>query len=232
MFRMPPPNRQGGPVPVLSSANGLEASGLHSSASSKPTPTRWLVSDSTGHAEKFDPGDPVVTVSLVFNLQVLYLVAAVITTLLIYILIMKRRDRQNREATARINNIVGDYFKSHNVEVLVTSYAVLGGRRFVVLLESKPNEKLRSSHVIEMGLIDHVRKTTGQFVERVFWRFPVPVIGKEEVAEDLYLAQGFHQIRSGEGYSVTETPWEQFDKAMVELKEGVGAAAGQYRKTP
>jgi len=174
----------------------------------------------------------VVSVSLVFNLQVLYLVAAVVTTLLIYILIMKRRDRQNREATARINKIVGDYFKSHNVEVLVTSYAVLGGRRFVVLLESNPNEKLRSSHVIEMGLIDHVRKTTGQFVERVFWRFPVPVIGKEEIAEDLYLAQGIQQVKSGEGYSVTETPWEQFDKAMVELREGVGAAAGHFRKTP
>ena len=173
-----------------------------------------------------------VTVSLVFNLQVLYLVAAVITTLLVYILIMKQRERRNRAAIAQINKIVGDYFKSHNVDLLVTSYAVLGGRRFVVLLESKPNEKLRSSHVIEMGLIDHVRKTTGQFVERVFWRFPVPVIGKEEIAEDLYLAQGFQQVKSGEGYSVTETPWEQFDKAMVDLKEGVGATKGQYRRTP
>jgi hypothetical protein len=172
----------------------------------------------------------VVTVNLVFNLQALYLVAAVVATLLVYILILKRRERRNREAIAQINKLVGDYFKSHNIEVLVTSYAVLGGRRFVVLLESKPNEKLRSSHVIEMGLIDHVRKTTGQFVERVFWRFPVPVIGKEEAVEDLYIAQGFHQVKSGEGYSVTETPWEQFDKAMVELKEGVGAAAGQYRK--
>lgn len=116
------------------------------------------------------------------------------------------------------------------MDVLVTSYAVLGGRRFVVLLESRPNEKLRTSHVIEMGLIDHVRKTSGQFVERVFWRFPVPVIGKDEVAEDLYLAQGFQQVKSGEGYSVTETPWEQFDKAMVDMKGGVGAATGQYRK--
>jgi len=172
----------------------------------------------------------VVSVSLVFNLQVLYLVAAVVTTLLIYILIQKQRERYKREAITQINKIVGDYFKSHGVDVLVTSFAVLGGRRFVVLLESKPNEKLRSSHVIEMGLIDHVRKTTGQFVERIFWRFPVPVIGKEEVAEDLYLAQGFQQVKSGEGYSVTETPWEQFDKAMVELKEGVGAATGHYRK--
>jgi hypothetical protein len=175
-----------------------------------------------------DPGDSVGTVSVVLNLQALYLVAAIVATLLIYILILKQRERRNREAIAQINKLVNDYFRSHSVDVLVTSYAVLGGRRFVVLLESKPNEKLRSSHVIEMGLIDHVRKTTGQFVERVFWRFPVPMIGKEEVAEDLYLAQGFQQVKSAEGYSVTETPWEQFDKAMVELKEGVGT--GQYRK--
>ena len=171
-----------------------------------------------------------VTVSLVFNMQALYLAAVAITTLLIYILILKHRDRRNRQAIAEINQLVSDYFKSHNVDVLVTSYAVLGGRRFVVLLESKPNEKLRSSYIIEMGLIDHVRKTTGQFVERVFWRFPVPVIGKEEVAEDLYLAQGFQQVKSGEGYSVTETPWEQFDKAMVDMKGGVSTAAGPFRK--
>jgi len=172
----------------------------------------------------------VVTVSLVFNMQALYLAAVAITTLLIYILILKHRDRRNRQAIAEINQLVSDYFKSHNVDVLVTSYAVLGGRRFVVLLESKPNEKLRSSYIIEMGLIDHVRKTTGQFVERVFWRFPVPVIGKEEVAEDLYLAQGFQQVKSGEGYSVTETPWEQFDKAMVDMKGGVSTGAGHFRK--
>jgi len=185
---------------------------------------------SAGHAELSNPEVPVVTVSLVFNLQALYLAAVAFTTLLIYVLIQKRKDRRNRQAIAKINELVSDYFKSHNVEVLVTSYAVLGGRRFVVLLESKPNEKLRSSYVIEMGLIDHVRKTTGQFVERVFWRFPVPVIGKEEVAEDLYLAQGFQQVKSGEGYSVTETPWEQFDKAMVDMKGGVSTAAGPFRK--
>ena len=171
-----------------------------------------------------------VTVSVIFNLQALYLVAAIVAMLLIYILFLKRRERHKRQTIQQINQLVGDYFKSHNVEVLVTSFAVLGGRRFVVLLESKPNEKLRSSHVIEMGLIDHVRKTTGQFVERVFWRFPVPVIGKEETPEDLYLAQGFQQVKSGEGYSVTETPWEQFDQAMVELREGVGASTRHLRK--
>lgn len=171
-----------------------------------------------------------VTVSLVFNLQALYLAAVAVTTLLIYILIQKHKDRRNRQTIAQINNLVTDYFKSHNVEVLVTSYAVLGGRRFVVLLEAKPNDKLRSSNLIEMGLIDHVRKTTGQFVERVFWRFPVPVLDREEAADDLHIAQGFQQIKSGEGYSVTETPWEQFDKAIMDMKEGAGAVTGQYRK--
>src|SRR6185503_17589157 len=79
-------------------------------------------------------GDSVVTVSVILNLQVLYLVAAIVATLLIYILFLKRRERRNRQTIAQINSLVGDYFKSHNVDVLVTSYAVLGGRRFVVLL--------------------------------------------------------------------------------------------------
>ena len=69
-----------------------------------------------------------VTVSLVFNLQALYLAAVAVTTLLVYILILKWRERRNRDAITKINTIVSDYFKSHNVEVLVTSYAALGGR--------------------------------------------------------------------------------------------------------
>lgn len=171
-----------------------------------------------------------VTVSIVFNLQLLYVVSAVFITLLVYILVQRHRERRNRAATAGISQATTNFFKANGVEALVTSYAVLGGRRFVVLVECKPNEKLRSSHAIEMGLIDEVRKVAGHTVERVFWRFPVPVMSKEQFNEDLYLAQGIQPLKTGEGYSVTETSWDQFDKAMTELQDGVGAATGQYRK--
>jgi hypothetical protein len=171
-------------------------------------------------------GGTVVTVNIILNLQALYIAAAVVTSLLVYILVIKRRDRRNRQVIAQINKLVTDYFKAHNVEVMVTCYAVLGGRRFVALLECKPSEKLRSSHVVEMGVIDHVRKSTGHLVERVFWRFPVPILGKDEFSEDLYFAQGFERIK-GDAYSVTETPWEQFDQAMTGLKDGASTAAGK-----
>lgn len=171
-----------------------------------------------------------VTVSIVFNLQLLYVVAAVFVTLLTYILIQRQRERRNRAAIASISKTATEFFRTNGVEAMVTSYAVLGGRRFVVLVECKPSEKLRSSHAIEMGLIDEVRKLTGHTVERVFWRFPVPVMSKDQFNEDLYLAQGIQPLKTGEGYSVTETSWDQFDKAMSALQDGIGAATGQYRK--
>jgi preprotein translocase subunit SecG len=172
----------------------------------------------------------VVTVSIVFNLQLLYVVSAVFITLLVYILIQRHRDRRNRAATTGISKASTEFFKTNGVEAMVTSYAVLGGRRFVVLVESKPTEKLRSSHAIEMGLIDEVRRVTGHTVERVFWRFPAPLLGKDQFSEDLYLAQGIQPLKGGDGYSVTETSWDTFDKAMTELQDGVGSGTGQFRK--
>jgi hypothetical protein len=160
----------------------------------------------------------VVTVSIVFNLQALYVVAATVLSLLFYILILKNRERRNRSAMRRINEAVTKYLKSNSVEAHVTTYPVLGGRRFVVLIESKPSERLRSSQVVELAVIEEVRKETQLQVERVFWRFPVSVLGKAAAEEDLYMAQGFGRQKSLGGYDVDETPLDQFEEAMSQLK--------------
>lgn len=144
-----------------------------------------------------------VTVSVVLNLGALYVVVATLVALSVYIVIQAVRNRRNRRALGEVNQAVTNYFKNYGVEVLVTCYAVLGGRRFVVLIESKPSEKLRCSHVIEVSVIEHVRREMGQHIERVFWRFPIPVLDKEEFVEDLYLSQGI-QTRKNEGYRVDE----------------------------
>lgn len=166
-----------------------------------------------------------VTVSIVFNLQALYVVAATMLSLLFYILIMKHRERRNRIAMNRINDAVTKYLKANSVDAHLTTYPVLGGRRFVVLIESKPSEKLRSSQVVEVAVIEEVRKQTGLQVERVFWRFPVSVLGNDAAQEDLYMAQGFGRDKPGGGYDVDETPLDQFEEAMSRLKPSdVGSA--------
>ncbi|MGH8632405.1 MAG: hypothetical protein ACREU7_16780, partial [Burkholderiales bacterium] len=55
-------------------------------------------------------------------------------------------------------------------------------------------------------------------VERVFWRFPVTVLGKEEMQEDLYMAQGYQRHRREEGYTVDEASRQQFEDAVSALR--------------
>jgi hypothetical protein len=160
----------------------------------------------------------VVTVSIVFNLQALYVVVATVLCLLVYILVLKHRDRRNRNAMRRINEAVTRYLKSNGVEAHVTTYPVLGGRRFVSLIESKPSEKLRSSQVVETAVVEQVRKETGLLVERVFWRFPVSVLGGEAAKDDLYMAQGFGADKSDPGYEVGEATIMQFEHALSRLR--------------
>lgn len=158
------------------------------------------------------------TVSIVFNLQALYVVAATIITLLGYITYLKVKDRRVRNAMHKVSGAASRYLGSNSIDAHVTSYPVLGGRRFVVLIEARPSEKLRTSHLVEGAVIDEVRRVTGLVVERVFWRFPVTVLGKEEMQEDLYVAQGYQRQRREEGYTVAETSLQQFEEAVSALR--------------
>jgi hypothetical protein len=169
----------------------------------------------------------VVTVSIVFNLQALYVVAATIVTLLVYVTYLKVKDRRVRGAMRKVTGSASNYLKNNSIDAHVTSYPVLGGRRFVVLIEARPSEKLRTSHLVEVAVIDEVRKATGLVVERVFWRFPVTVLGKEEMQEDLYLAQGYQRHRREEGYTVAETSLQQFEEAVSSLRAPEGSSPRQ-----
>jgi hypothetical protein len=127
----------------------------------------------------------------------------------------------------KVTEAASNYLKSNSVDAHVTSYPVLGGRRFVVLIEARPSEKLRTSHLIEVAVIDEVRKAAGLVVERVFWRFPVTVLGKEEMQEDLYMAQGYQRNRKEEGYTVDETTLQQFEDAVSSLRTTDGSSSRQ-----
>lgn len=168
-----------------------------------------------------------VTVSIVFNLQALYVVIAAIATLLVYIIYQRIRDGRTRNAMRRVTEAVSNYLKSNSVDAHVTSYPVLGGRRFVVLIEARSSEKLRSSHLVEVAVIDEVRKNAGLVVERVFWRFPVTVLGGEEMQEDLYMAPGYQRSRKEEGYTVDETSRQQFEDAVAALRAADGSSSSR-----
>lgn len=74
-------------------------------------------------------------------------------------------------------------------------------------------------------MIEEVRKQTGLQVKWGFWRFPVSVLGEDAAEEDLYMAQGFGRQKSPGGYEVDETPLDQFEEAMSQLKPSDAGSA-------
>lgn len=163
-----------------------------------------------------------VTITVEFNLTALYLVAAVVVSLLAYILVMNYRQREHNRIIKLISDAIVDYFRRTGIEVSVSCYGSLGTQRFIVLVESEPIKKFRCSHIIEQSLIQHVFKVTGKQVEKVYWRFPL-ARQPEELAhevdradQDAYLTEGLFQARAPDGYLVDEVPWESFNAAIKE----------------
>ena len=98
-----------------------------------------------------------------------------------------------------------------------------GRTKILVLVESEPLKRFRYSHIVEATLISHVDKALGLKVDRVFWRFPLPVGAsspqdtadiKPTQREDDYLAEGIREAKTSPEYHVSEDSWEQFEKAQ------------------
>ncbi len=158
-----------------------------------------------------------VSVSFVFNLTALYVAAAAVLCLLAHALYIRHRDRRDRRAMRRVAEVASAFMKSEGIEAYVTSYPVLGGRRFVALVEAKPTERLGSSQQIEAAAIEKVREETGLIVERVFWRFPIPALGNDRLRNDLALLQGVGGVPRGGG-DADAVARSQFDAAVQGLK--------------
>lgn len=137
--------------------------------------------------------------------------------------------RQQRKAEADANRIataVTEYFARSGAQVAAQCQPVQG--RFLVLVESEPLKRFRYSHIVEAALIGHVEKALGLQVDRVFWRFPLPIgaTSAQDTAdikpvprEDDYVAQGIREAKANPGYHVAEDSWDQFEKAQ----QGEGA---------
>lgn len=132
-----------------------------------------------------------------------------------------QRKRRKIAANAhRIALAVKEYFAKSGAEIGAQCHPLRG--RFLVLVESEPLKRFRYSHIVEASLIGYVEKTLGLQVDRVFWRFPLPVGGvspqdtadlKPSPREDEYVVQGIRQAITNPDYHVAEDSWDQFEKA-------------------
>ncbi len=138
----------------------------------------------------------------------------------VYAHVTKRKQRNVAANARRIALAVKEYFARSGAEIRAQCHPIHG--RFLVLVESEPLKRFRYSHIVEASLISHVEKTLGLQVDRVFWRFPLPVAAastqdtadlKPSAREDEYIVQGIRQAVTNPDYHVAEDSWDQFEKA-------------------
>lgn len=166
------------------------------------------------------------TLTVTFDLTLLYLVALNILALLSYVLVLKHRARRRRQRVTAISTVISDYFLADGVEVGVHCVGSPSGKGYLALIESAPMKRFRFSHIIEASLRAHVRRICDQELEQIFWRFPIQ--GKDQTAEavgdehenpdtkhDEYIREGLEYLKKRGGYDIREGSWEEFESTVI-----------------
>ncbi|GIZ51856.1 hypothetical protein [Noviherbaspirillum aridicola] len=156
------------------------------------------------------------------TLALMALLAALIIGIVAYAVSARgRAGRRVREA-ATIRAAIIEYFRRSGVQVAAECTTIEPGGRYIVMVESEPMKRFRLSHIIEMTVREHVRKTCGVEVDKMYWRFPIKEAGQEaagqaaekkaEQTSDEYINEGLEHYRHIPRPEVTEVPWESFEQ--------------------
>lgn len=160
------------------------------------------------------------TLTLSLDSLSIYIVAADILVLLIYVLYLFQKKRALEESIKSITSFITAYFMNTGAEVKVTCFKVAGDKHFVTLIESEPLKRFRYSNVLENNLISHIFKTTGNVVEEIYWRFPVQLSktviedgdAENQLSDDVYFSDvpALAVVKPEAEYSVSELSWDEF----------------------
>lgn len=74
-----------------------------------------------------------------------------------------------RALELRVRSVINKCFQKSGLEIEVSCIKQTKG--LLVFIESEPSKKLRFSYIKEQALVQHIERTTGQTIERIFWRF-------------------------------------------------------------
>lgn len=187
-------------------------------------------------------------------LMLLVLLAAIIVGVVGYAGFVTSRTRRAQRDAALVKSVIVDYFRRSGVEVSVDCTRLDNGA-FTALLESEPMKRFRLSHIIEMTLSEHVRRSCGLNLDKVYWRFPIkeatqaavvpqanpgvdgaadavqpaeeqPPHQPEEAPDD-YINEGLENYRNIPKPEVTELPWETFEEVSTIGREKKDEQSGQ-----
>ena len=166
------------------------------------------------------------------TLTLLAVLVALIIGILAYAGAAKAKASRARRHATLIRNTIIDYFRRSGVAVSADAACFDDSGRYTVIVESEPMKRFRLSHIIEMTLREHVRKSCGLELDKIYWRFPikeatqavtVPRNGeataetgageqKQEEPADDYINEGLENYRHIPKPEVTELPWETFEQ--------------------
>jgi hypothetical protein len=156
----------------------------------------------------------------IVQLALIFLVIANLIGIPAYALNVRLGARRDKRNAAAIAKAIVDYFRRSGVAVSVDCSRVSRRGGFTAAIESEPMKRFRLSHIIEATLREHVRKTCGQELEKVFWRFPIGEKTQEAAAgeampaehSDEYINEGLEHYRHIPKPEVEELRWEDFEQ--------------------
>lgn len=164
------------------------------------------------------------------TLTLIVLCAAFVLGILVYIVSVRIKARRQHRDVAAIRAVIVDYFRRSGVAVSVECTECGDDGLLTVLVESEPMKRFRLSHIIEMTLREHVRKSCGLELDRIYWRFPIKEAAQAATAPDQaarnnggdkqgapetpdeYINEGLENYRHIPRTEVTELPWETFEE--------------------
>jgi hypothetical protein len=138
-----------------------------------------------------------------------------------YALAVKMKAGREKRNIQAIRSAIIDYFRRSGVEVSVVCIRS-GAATYTAMVESEPMKRFRLSHIIEMTLREHVRKSGNLELDKIYWRFPVKQADQTKVDpnSDEYINEGLEHYRHIPKPEVEELPWEHFEKELK--KDGNG----------
>lgn len=150
--------------------------------------------------------------TLTFSLDslALYALGANLLALICFVLVVYLAKKNRQRAQAKIIDFVTEYFLNTGIEVLVSCSQDPISKQTHVQIESAPLKRFRFSNILESNLIGHIARITGEKVDKIYWRFPVPAQNDAMFSEknsplaedDPYLFE--MRAAATDGYTVTE----------------------------
>jgi hypothetical protein len=155
--------------------------------------------------------------TLTFSLDsvALYALSANLLALTVFVLLVYAAKKKRAMADAKIIDFVTEYFLNTGVEVLVSCVQDPISKQTHVQIESAPLKRFRFSNILESNLIGHIARLTGEKVDKIYWRFPVPPqndamfdeTNSPLAQQDPYLFE--MRAAATDGYTVTEISAEK-----------------------